>query len=772
MNTDTMPKFDPATLDGLDRGIIGIDGLWCPSCAAAVSRAMSKVPGVTSAEVSFAGASVALSWEKGTDLGAVARKVSAMGYRLTPPDTGDGMEDRIVAEMRRVTIRLSVAIVFGMWTMVLSILLYLNPDNIAAGATGRAFAMAAGATALPVIVWAGAPILLAGWRTARVGVPGMDSLVGLGVTGAVVASVWSLAVGRSEVWFDTAVMLVVLLTLARLVEMATLRQSSRAIAALRTALPETARRIGDDGKVDEVLASEIRKDEHIRVAAGERVPLDGQLINNNSSFDTSIMTGESAPRVIVKGDTVEAGFINLSRMIEVCITAEVGKRRIDIIGVDIANALHARPEIHRLADRLARVIVPLAITLATLTLFIGLFMGLSGEDASLRALSVLIIACPCAVAIAAPVSHLAATGAAAVSGIHFRTHAASETLGAVRRVLFDKTGTLTEGRPVLRELQLRSDLERAQVLTLVATAENEVVHPVAQALRQAAKGSKTLKATKSERLDDGVKATIDGAEVLVGSQGFVFQNGITLPEDEQYESGLTAVYMAIDSVWAATFFLGDKLRPDAAATISQLRESGLILGMASGDAPAPCAHVGAMAGLQPNEIRAACTPEDKAVLVEAESGPTAFVGDGVNDTLAIVRADVGIAATNASPATIALADVVIAKGGMTAVGEAIAISQKARRVLRQNLAFSVTYNILALGLAVGGTVPPLAAAAAMAASSLMVIANAGRLRAGVVKSSSSTEKNTGNQVTTTKKPSANSPTDLATDDIYIKKLDA
>lgn len=762
---DTMPAFDPATLDGFDRGIIGIDGLWCPSCAAAVSRAMSKVPGVTSAEVSYAGASVALSWDKGTDLSAVARKVSAMGYRLTAPDTGDGMEERIVAEMRRVATRLVVAIVFGMWTMVLSILLYLNPDSIASGATGRALALAAGATALPVVIWAGAPILLAGWRTARVGVPGMDSLVGLGVTGAVIASVWSLSIGRSEIWFDTAVMLVVLLTLARLVEMATLRQSSRAIAALRTALPETARRIDGDGNAQEVLASEIGAGEHIRIAAGERVPLDGELLNSDSSFDTSIMTGESAPRAIVKGGSVEAGFVNLSRMVEVSVTAEVGVRRIDIMGVDIANALHARPEIHRLADKLARVIVPLAITLATLTLFIGLFMGLSGEDASLRALSVLIIACPCAVAIAGPVSHLAATGAAATSGIHFRTHAASESLGAVQRVLFDKTGTLTEGRPVLRDLQLQLGLERTRVLALVAAAENEVVHPVAKALRQAAKGYQALRATKSKRFDDGVQATVDATEVMVGSRGFLLRNGITLPKEAEQENGLTAVYMATDSAWAATFFLGDTLRPDAAATISQLRASGLILGMASGDAPAPCAHVGALAGLKANEIHAACTPEDKAALVEAGSGSTAFVGDGVNDTLAIVRADVGIAATDASPATIALADVVIAKGGMTAVGEAIAISQKARRVLRQNLAFSVTYNVLALGFAVGGTIPPLAAAAAMAASSLMVIANAGRLRASGVKHKDYAVQNTESKIGSTSETPTKPNTALTTNKI-------
>ncbi len=725
----TVLDFDPATVEGLDRGIVGIDGLWCPSCAAAVSRAMGSVPGITRAQVSFAAASAALAWDEGTDLAAVARKVSAMGYRLTAVDTGDKMEARIVSEMRRVAVRLVVAVVFGMWTMLLSILLYLNPDGIAVTQTGYALSLAAGAMALPVVFWAGAPILLAGWRTARVGVPGMDSLVSLGVTGAMTASVWSVAAGHSEVWFDTAVMLVTLLTLGRLVEMSTLRQSSRAIAALRTALPETARRIDDSGKVQEVLACELQPGETIRVAAGERVPLDGQLRGGESRFDTSILTGEAAPRTIAQGGVVEAGFVNLSRMIEITVTAEVGARRIDLMGVDIATALHARPEIHQLADRLARVIVPLALGLAILTLIVSLALGLPGEAAGLRALSVLIIACPCAVAIAAPVSHLAATSAAAASGIHFRTQAASEKLGAVRRVLFDKTGTLTEGRPTLQQLTLQDGLLRERALALVAAAEFEVAHPVARALHEA--GGRGLTATSCERFDNGVHAKIDGISVLVGSAGFLAQHDIELSAAEHGEAACTAVHMALDGVWAATFFLGDTLRQDATATLAGLRAAGIELGMASGDAPGPCDQIGSAAGLHKNEIHSACSPEDKAKLVNAGERSTAFVGDGVNDTLAISRADVGIAATDASSATIALADVVIAKGGVSGVQRAICISRKARRVLRQNLVFSVSYNVLALGLAVFGTVPPLAAAAAMALSSLMVIANAGRLRASI-----------------------------------------
>ena len=732
--------FNPATLEGVDRAVVGVDGLWCPSCAAAVGRAIGKMPGMTRAQVSYASASAALSWTPGTDLAAVARKVAALGYRLTAPTDADDMEDRISAEMQRVAMRLALAVTFGMWTMVFSILLYVNPDGIADGAVGRALALAAGAAALPVIAIAGWPIFLAGWRTARTGVPGMDSLVSLGASGAVVASVWSLAAGGAHVWFDSSVMLVTLLTLSRLIEMSTLRQSSRAIAALRSALPETAREItadltntakSADGATREVLAADLPAGALIRIGAGERVPLDGRIVRGDSRLDTSVLTGEAAPRAYMSGETVLAGFVNLSRAIDVEVVAPVGRRRIDLIGADIATSLHDRPEIHRLADRLARVVVPLALSLAIATLLWGLWAGLPLDAAGLRALSVLIIACPCAVAIAAPVTHLAATAVAAEAGIHFRTPAASENLGATRRILFDKTGTLTWGRPVVRQVRTREGVSTDEALALAAAAERDVVHPVAHALRSA--GGDGLRASKAERFDDGVAAEIDGRHVRVGNRNFITATG-TLPPtaidgDERVgDSATTTVFLMIDGLWAASFHLGDDLRPDAAATLARLRADGIALGMVSGDEAAVCAYVGRAVGLRPEEIHAACTPEEKLALVTAGAGPTSFVGDGVNDLLAIVGAETGVAATDASTATIALADVVIARGGVAAVGYALELSRRARRVLRQNLTFSVAYNVSALTLAVFGTIPPLAAAAAMTASSLMVIGNAARLR--------------------------------------------
>lgn len=715
-----VPDFNPATLHGVDRAVVGIDGLWCPSCAAAVGRTIEKVVGIRSAQVSFVSASAALSWGPEADLSAVARKVVAMGYRLTAPTPAGDKERHIVAEQQRIAIRLAVAVTFGMWTMLLSILLYINPDGLAEGATGKAIALAAGATALPVIVFAGGPILLAGWRTAWAGVPGMDSLVGLGVAGAVGASALALLTGGVHVWFDTAVMLITLLTLGRLFEMGTLLQATRAIDALGSLLPETAELVIADGNTREVLARDVVIGTQIRVHAGARVPLDGEIVTSASRFDTSVMTGEAAPRIFGVGDAVQAGFVNLQRASEIRVTAPVGARRIDIIGRDIAASLHDRPEVHRLADRLARIIVPLAIGLAAAVLITGLLAGTDAQAAALHALSVLIIACPCAVSLAAPVSHLAATRTAAAHGILFRTHAASETLGAAGTVLFDKTGTLTFGQPVVLDVETQGDSR--SLLALASAAEAGITHPVAAAIRLA--GGDVLVAETSDRSDNGVVAQIAGQEILLGDASFLAEKGIAVAAGTDT---VTAVYMAIDGVWAATLRLGDEIRPDVAKTIGALRRDGIAVGLVSGDAVGPCAEMGQTVGLLPAEINATCTPEDKVARVAAAAGPVVFVGDGINDLAAIVRADVGIAATDASPATIAIADVVIARGGVAAVRRAIVISRRARVIVRQNLVFSVVYNVAGLGLAVFGTVSPLVAASAMAASSLMVIANAARL---------------------------------------------
>lgn len=714
--------FPPEDYACTDRAVFSIEGLYCPSCAAAVERALRGAPGVEAAQVSYASASAAVRWQPGTDLGTLAARVGRLGFEMRPLMQNAESDSRIGEEMRRFAIRLAVATVFGIWTMMIAVAVYLGPPEMGDPALARALAFASGATALPVVGYAGLPLYLSGWRTLRAGAPGMDTLVSLGVLGATAGSLLSLALGRGEVWFDTAVMLVTLLLVARLVEMATLRRSARALASVEAALPDRAL-VLREGKRREVLAHEVAVGEQVLIAPGMAVTLDGVIAEGESAFDTSSLTGESLPRTKRTGDRIEAGWINLDAPVTLTVEAPVGARRIDRLGADVEAMLHDRPEIHALADRIAGMIVPVALSLVALTALVWGLAGLPAEDVALRALSVLVIACPCAISLAAPVSHLAAVSRASGDGLLLRRQSATETLGALRTLVVDKTGTLTEGRPRVTDVALAPGETRAGVLALAAAAEGALPHPLATAIRDAAPG--TLPEAQAQfREADGVSATVGGEQVRVGSADHLRRAGIA-----PLETGMsgTVVHVARDRRAIAALRIADRLRPDAAATVATLHEAGIRIVMATGDDRGAALDVARALGLPGRDVHASLTPEGKVALLRDLPRPLGFLGDGLNDTGALVAADVGIAVSEANSASVAVADVVLTRGGLTGVLRACTLSRRARAVLRQNLGFALVYNLAALVLAFEGAVPPAAAALAMTASSLTVLANASRL---------------------------------------------
>ncbi|HER20538.1 MAG TPA: cation-translocating P-type ATPase, partial [Chromatiales bacterium] len=412
---------DLAALEGQGRALLSIEGLWCPSCAAATERLLRDTPGVHDARVSFIGSAALLRWDPDrTTLAALAAAVRRLGYRLAPPDNRRTTAERLDGEIRALSVRLTVAAFFGVWTMLFSLLIYLGVGEHSGGAVGWWLALASVSFALPAILFAGRPILVAGWRTLRTGVPGMDTLVGLGVLAAAGLSTWQLVRGVEHVYADTAVMLVVLLTVGRLLEARALRRAAATIDALHARLPEVATRLDADGATETVAAESVRIGERIRVAAGERVPLDGRLSRGETRIDRAVMTGESRPAAARVGDTVLAGSVNLERGIVIEVTAVIGEREIDRIGEQVMETVRARPGTQRLADRVARWIAPIAIGLAALTVLIGQLAGLPIEDTLLRATSVLVVACPCAVSIAVPIAYVSLAGRAADQGVLFR----------------------------------------------------------------------------------------------------------------------------------------------------------------------------------------------------------------------------------------------------------------------------------------------------------------------------------------------------------------
>ncbi len=730
--TATLTGDELSALVPAGRGLFSIDGMWCPSCAAATERVIARVPGVTRVRVSFATTSALIDWDpERVELAALVRAVERLGYQVGPPRAPEDTVAGIDAEIRRLGMRLAVAVFFGMWVMVLALMRYLEPAALGNTPVGHTLSLIAMGLVTPVVGFSAAPFFLAGWRTLRAGIPGMDALVSIGVAGGALLSLVELAQGGAHIYADTMVMLIVLLSIGRLVEMRTVRRAATAIGALEREVPERAWPVDGEGPVP---ADEVAVGDRIRVSAGARVPLDGTLVEGATRVDASLLTGESTPVWVGLDQPLAAGTINLDAPVVMRVTAAVGDREVDRILGRMVEMQGNRSEITRLADRLARRLVPGALILAGLVAVVGTAAGLGFEESLLRALSVVVIACPCALSIAVPITFLSFAERAMRRGVLFRSPAVMEQAGQLRHLLIDKTGTLTRGEPTVVDVICADGVAPAELERLAAMAEAGMDHPVARALQDPTVLPDS--GIQRKREGRGVIMTLrDGAEIRVGSAAWLAEAGIGLSEergrpaaDGRPDDAGTRIHLARDGVWLGTFTLGDPLRDGAANTISGLQQAGFVLQMVTGDAAAPAHQVARDVGLASGNVHAACSPEDKAerVLAAQRHAPAGFVGDGINDSVAMAAADVGVAIDGASHAATSSAGMVIARGGLPALHRALLTARAARRRMLQNLGLAVVYNGLAIPLAVAGVIPPSAAAIAMLASSLSVMANAAR----------------------------------------------
>ncbi|SFC46021.1 heavy metal translocating P-type ATPase [Devosia psychrophila] len=729
---------------------IDITGMTCASCVLRVEKSLLKVPGVTSASVNLATERATVHGGDGDALLSAIAKAGYTGSK-TPEvhdHGGHHHHDEDAAILRRDVL---IAGVLTLPVFVLEMLSHLYMP----------FHMALTALVPTQVLWVAYFIATSivlfgpGWRFFKVGIPAllrgapeMNSLVALGAGAAYLYSVVAtfapqlLPEGTRYIYYEAAAVIVTLILVGRWLEALAKGRTGEAIQRLVREQAKTAR-VQRDGKTVELPIEQVVAGDIILVRPGEKIAVDGEIVDGSSHVDESMISGESLPVSKTVGAAVVGGTLNTSGSFSFHATKVGGDTMLAQIIRMVEEAQGGKLPIQGVVDKITLWFVPAVIALAVLTF--GVWAVFGPEPAYtfglVNAVAVLIIACPCAMGLAVPTSIMVGTGRAAELGVLFRKSEALQQLRDAKVVAFDKTGTLTEGKPALTDLILDDDFEHDEVLALVAAVEAKSEHPIAAAIAAAAEKAALSLGVATEfqsHAGNGVTARVDGRLVSVGSQRYLghldfsdFANAI----EKLADAGKTPVFAAIDDKLAAAIVVADSIKPTSKAVIAALHAIGLKTVMISGDNRRTAEVIARQLGI--DEVRAEVLPAEKVSTIKAlrAFGVVAYVGDGINDAPALAEADIGIAVGTGTDAAIESADVVLLGGDLGGVLNALAVSRATMRNIWENLGWAFGYNVLLIPLAAGVLYPafgillnPMIGAGAMALSSVFVVSNAQRLR--------------------------------------------
>ena len=716
---DMLAAFAETTNDDAEATIY-VGGMYCAACSWLVETTLTKLAGVAGADVNPVTHRLRVRWDTGKlGLGQILKSLADLGYDPQPlaPESAARPE---VVEQRIALKRLLVASVGMMQVMMFAVGLYAGDFQGMDASMQQFLRLVSFIVTTPVVFYSARPFFAGAWRGVVSRMPGMDLPVSIAIGSAYGGSVYAMLTNGPAVWFDSVVMFVFFLTLGRFLEMRARHRSIDRSAALSTVLPNTVTRIDDAGEKT-VPASQVVTDDLLLIRPGESIPADGILVEGATAVDEALLTGEAEPRQKSAGDPLVAGSINLDGKITMRVDKTGSDTTLGTISRLSERARYARPAFVQLADRIASYIVIAILGVAVAVA--GYWYSVAPDRAFVITLSVLVVTCPCALALATPAAFAAAGTRLAELQLLVTNGNAIEALAKATRLLFDKTGTLTVGAPVIVSTTVFDDsLDEAQSLQLAAALETVSTHPIASAFR-ASTGA--LRATDQRvAVGQGVAGTIDSRRWRLGRHEFVAEGGA----EPSRVADTTSVYLGSDGHVVARFDLEDALRPAAAATLRRLEQLGLKLGLVSGDNEEPVKRVATALGIP--EHHHGCTPESKLELIRhaQETGDTVvMVGDGINDAPVLAGADASVAPAHGALLAQTSADVIMLGESLEPLGRGIRLSRQTMRIVRQNLAWAIVYNAAALPLAALGYVPPWAAAIGMSASSLIVVLNALRL---------------------------------------------
>ncbi|MCK6477862.1 MAG: heavy metal translocating P-type ATPase [Phycisphaerales bacterium] len=750
-----------------------VEGMSCASCARRIEHRLGRTPGVVDANVNFATRTATLTYDPATiDPAGLARAVDEIGFRaVITAQAHDGAGDHSAhaghdavngQEIARLRTRLVVGVILALPVFIIA----MSHGTIPA-LRGEWTNWAQLVLTTPVLAWCGARFFVSAWKGLRHLSVNMDTLVAMGTGSAyaysAAATVWPgfftrIAAAGSHhatgvtgaadlppVYFEAAAVIIVLVLTGKYLEARATGETGAAIRRLIGLQPQTAR-VVRGGDEQEVPIASVRVGDVVVVRPGEKVPVDGVVDSGHSSVDESMLTGESVPVEKTAGSAVFAATVNSTGALRVTATKVGEDTTLHQIVKLVREAQGSRAPIARLADRISGYFVPVVIALAVLTFITWWFVASADHRLSMAlmtAVSVVIIACPCALGLATPTAIMVGTGRGAERGILIRSGAALETAHKISAIVLDKTGTITEGTPSLAGVVTAEGSNEADVLRIAAAAERLSEHPLGGAIVRAARERKLdLEEAAQFRavVGHGIEAVVGGRRVLVGSASMVRDAGVPLALLDQADAlarqGNTTVFVAVDGREVGVLAVADQVKPTSKEAVESMRAAGLRVIMLTGDnrrtAATVAEHVGA------DEFVAEVLPRDKADRVaelQARGLVVGMVGDGINDAPALAKADVGIAVGSGTDVAIDAADITLMRGDLRVVTEAIRLSRATMRTIRQNLFWAFVYNVVSIPLAAGVLYPltgwllsPMVASATMAFSSVSVVTNSLRLR--------------------------------------------